>query len=148
MFEKFKDQIDNAKVESQPLLTPLLLKLTPQEKIAWEEVQEELTAAGIETTQFDDDTIAVQTQPLLLKNIEKVVRTLLAGGETVLMDHDALARRACKASIVAGDRLDSAQALYQRQQLLECKDPFTCPHGRPTLIEITQDFLDRQFLRT
>ena len=148
MFEKFKDQLDAAKVETQPLLTPLLLPLTPQEKIAWEELQEKLTEAGIETTQFDEDTIAVQTQPLLFKNIERVVRTLLAGGQTLRMDPDALARRACKASIVAGDKLDITQADYQRKQLLECKDPFTCPHGRPTLIEVTQDFLDRQFLRS
>jgi len=148
MFEKFKDQIENAKVESQPLLTPLLIKLTPQERIAWEELQEKLTAAGIETTQFDDDTIAVQTQPLLLKNIQLVVRGLLAGGEAPRMDQDTLARRACKASIVAGDKLDASQADYQRKQLLECKDPFICPHGRPTLIEVTQNFLDRQFLRT
>ena len=148
MFEKFKDQIESAKVESQPLLAPLLLKLTPQEKIAWEELEEKLTAAGIETTQFDDDTIAVQTQPLLLKNIEAVVRSLLAGGQAPRMDYDTLARRACKASILAGDKLDMPQADYQRKQLLECKDPFTCPHGRPTLIEVTQDFLDRQFLRT
>jgi DNA mismatch repair protein MutL len=148
MFEKFKDQIDNAAIESQPLLTPLLLKLTPQEKIVWGELQEKLTDAGIETNQFDDDTIAVQTQPLLLKNIENVVRTLLAGADAPRMDHAALARRACKASIVAGDKLDITQADHQRKQLLECKDPFTCPHGRPTLIEVTQDFLDRQFLRT
>jgi DNA mismatch repair protein MutL len=148
MFEKFKDQLESAAVESQPLLTPLLLKLTPQERLAWEELQEKLVTAGIETTQFDDDTIAVQTQPLLLKNIENVVRTLLAGGEAPRMDHLALARRACKASIVAGDKIDITQADHQRKQLLECQDPFTCPHGRPTLIEVTQDFLDRQFLRT
>jgi len=148
MFEKFKNQIENAKVESQPLLTPLLLKLTPQEKIAWEELQDKLTNAGIEATLFDEDTIAVQTQPLLLKNIEAVIRTLLAGDDAPRMDRDTLARRACKASIVAGDKLDISQAEYQRKQLLECKDPFTCPHGRPTLIEVTQNFLDRQFLRS
>jgi len=122
--------------------------LTPQERISWEGSQEKLTAAGIETTQFDDDTIAVQTQPLLLKNIENVVRTLLAGADAPRMDHAALARRACKASVVAGDKLDVSQADHQRKQLLECKDPFTCPHGRPTLIEVTQNFLDRQFLRS
>lgn len=148
MFEKFKKQLEAAKVESQPLLEPLLIRLSPQEKIAWEEAQEKLTAAGIETTQFDEDTIAIQTQPLLLKNIEHVVRALLAGAQVPRMDHDALARRACKASIVAGDRLDATQADHQRRQLLECLDPFTCPHGRPTLIEMTQDFLDRQFLRS
>jgi DNA mismatch repair protein MutL len=148
MFEKFRTQLDNAAVESQPLLTPILLKLTAQEKNAWEELQEKLTAAGIETTQFDEDTIAIQTQPLLLKNIPAVVRGILAGDEALRMDHHALARRACKASVVAGDRLDAAQADHQRRQLLECQDPFTCPHGRPTLIEVTQGFLDRQFLRT
>ena len=148
MFEKFKGQIENSRVESQPLLTPLLLKLTPQEKIAWEELQGNLTAAGIETTQFDNDTIAVQTQPLLLKNIEAVVRSLLAGGQAARMDNDDLARRACKASVTAGDKLDGSQADHPRKQLLECKDPFICPHGRPTLIEVTQDFLDRQFLRS
>ena len=148
MFEKFKNQLEESRVESQPLLTPLLLKLTPQEKMAWEELQEKLTTAGIETTQFDDDTIAVQTQPLLLKNIEAVVRSLLAGGESPRMDHASLARRACKASVVAGDKLDITQAEHQRKQLLECQNPFICPHGRPTLIEVTQDFLDRQFLRT
>ncbi len=148
MFEKFKDQIEAAQVETQPLLTPVLLKLTPQEKIMWEEIREKLTAAGIETTQFDDETIALQTQPLLLKNIEAVVHALLAGADTPLLDKTALARRACKASIVAGDKLDMSQADHQRQQLLECQDPFTCPHGRPTLIEVTQTFLDRQFLRT
>ncbi len=148
MFEKFRDQIEKTQVESQPLLTPLTLKLTPQEKIAWEENQEKLATAGIETTQFDEDTIALQTQPLLLKNIELVVRAILAGGDAVRLDKDTLARRACKASIVAGDKLDITQADHQRKQLLECKDPFICPHGRPTLIEVTQAFLDRQFLRS
>jgi DNA mismatch repair protein MutL len=147
MFEKFKNQIENAKVESQPLLTPLLLKLTPQEKITWEENQENLTAAGIETTQFDEDTIALQTQPLLLKNMELVVRAILADGEAQRLDKDTLARRACKASVVAGDRLDGPQAEHQRKELLACRDPFVCPHGRPTVIEVTQGFLDRQFLR-
>jgi len=125
-----------------------LLKLTPPEKLAWEDLQENLTAAGIETTQFDDDTIAIQSQPLLLKHIEAVVRNLLAGADAPRIDRDTLARRACKASIVAGDKLDQSQADFQRQQLLECRDPFTCPHGRPTLIEVTQDYLDRQFLRS
>jgi DNA mismatch repair protein MutL len=147
MFEKFKNQIENARVESQPLLTPLLLKLSPQEKIAWEDNKDKLAAAGIETTQFDDDTIALQTQPLLLKNIELVVRALLSGQEAQRLDHDTLARRACKASVVAGDKLDPSQIEHQRKELLGCKDPFICPHGRPTVIEINQGFLDRQFLR-
>ncbi|MEI7999248.1 MAG: DNA mismatch repair protein MutL, partial [Candidatus Omnitrophota bacterium] len=63
-------------------------------------------------------------------------------------DRTTIARRACKASVVTGDKLDVSQVDYQRQQLLACHDPFTCPHGRPTVVELQSSFLDRQFLRT
>jgi len=76
------------------------------------------------------------------------VRELLAGGNINRADHATLARRACRASIRAGDPLKPAQAEFQKEQLLKCRDPFACPHGRPTVIELKEAFLDRQFLRT
>jgi len=148
MFEKFEKQLNDGTVEIQPLLTPILLKLSPREKIAWEETQPQLNAIGIETTAFDNDTIAIQTQPVLLKDMEKAVRVVLAGDDLARCDRSTIARRACKASIVSGDKLDASQADYQRKQLLACHDPFTCPHGRPTVIEVKESFLDKQFLRT
>lgn len=148
MFEKFQNQIEQGNLEIQPLLTPILLKLSASEKIAWEESQEKLKEVGIETSLFDEDTLAIQTQPVLLKNIDVTVRALLAGDDIARCDRATIARRACKASIVTGDKLDSSQADYQRKQLLACHDPFTCPHGRPTVIELKESFLDRQFLRT
>ena len=148
MFEKFQRQIDAGKVEVQPLLVPLVVKLTPTEKVIWQETQEKLHEIGIETSLFDEDTVAIQTQPLLLKNIDKIVRSLLAGHDTSRCDRSTIARRACKASIVSGDRLNASEVEHQRQELLACKDPFTCPHGRPTVIEIKESFLDKQFLRT
>ncbi|MBF0489940.1 MAG: DNA mismatch repair endonuclease MutL [Candidatus Omnitrophica bacterium] len=147
MFEKFENQINAGTIEIQHLLTPILLKLTPAEHIAWEESAQQLKTVGIETTAFDDDTIAIQTQPILLKNIENALRVLLSGDDIARCDRTTIARRACKASIVSGDRLDVSQAAYQRNQLLACKDPFTCPHGRPTVVELKESFLDKQFLR-
>ncbi len=148
MFEKFKRQIDEGTVEVQNLLTPILLKLTPQEKIAWEESQETLRQAGLDTTAFDEDTVAIQTIPTLVKNPEQLLQTLLSGEKAERCDHLTIARRACKASIVTGDKLSIEQAQYQRKQLLECHAPFTCPHGRPTVIEINDNFLEKQFLRS
>ncbi len=148
MFEKFEGQIKEGTIEVQPLLTPILLKLTPSEKIAWEESEKKLKEVGIETSLFDEDTVAIQTQPTLLKNIENAVRILLSGDAIARCDRTTVARRACKASIVTGDKMDAAQADYQRKQLLSCRDPFTCPHGRPTVVELKESFLDRQFLRT
>lgn len=148
MFEKFKKQIDEGNVEVQNLLTPILLKLTPQEKAAWEESQEALKEAGMDTTAFDEETVAIQTVPVLVKYPERLMRTLLAGEQAERCDHLTIARRACKASIVTGDKLSVEQAEYQRKQLLACQSPFTCPHGRPTVIEIKDSFLERQFLRS
>ena len=147
MFEKFKKQIEEGSVEVQNLLTPILLKLTPKEKIAWEESQDILRQSGMDTTAFDEDTVAIQTIPTLIKNPEGLLQTLLAGEKADRCDHLTIARRACKASIVTGDTMNIAQVNYQRKQLLECHDPFTCPHGRPTTIELTDQFLEKQFLR-
>jgi len=147
MFEKFKRQIDEGVVEVQHLLTPILLKLTPQEKIAWEESQSILKEAGIDTTLFDEDTVAIQTIPTLIKNPEGLLQTLLGGEKAERCSHLTIARRACKASIVTGDHLNSLQVDHQRKQLLECHDPFTCPHGRPTMIEMTVNAIDKHFLR-
>jgi len=49
---------------------------------------------------------------------------------------------------MAGDSMDVPQVEFQRQELLACQDPFTCPHGRPTVIEMSEQFLNKQFLRT
>ncbi|MBL8013066.1 MAG: DNA mismatch repair endonuclease MutL [Candidatus Omnitrophica bacterium] len=148
MFEKFKSQIDEGAVEVQNLLTPIVVKLTPHERIAWEESKQALQQAGLETTAFDDDTVAIQTIPVLIKDAERLLRSLLSGDKAERCDHLTIARRACKASIVTGDRLSPEQAQHQRKQLLMCKDPFICPHGRPTAIEITDNFLEKQFLRS
>ena len=148
MFEKFKGQIDSGKVETQPLLTPLLINLSPQERIIWQEANEELKTCGLETTLFDEETLALHTHPVLIKDPELAVRKLLSEETLPRCDHTTIARRACKASIRAGDKIRPEQIDHQRRELLQCRDPFTCPHGRPTMIELPASFIDRQFLRT
>jgi DNA mismatch repair protein MutL len=150
-FEKFKRQIDSGKVEVQPLLTPLVLKLTPGEMLAWEDLKESLKDLGLETTLFGDGAIAIQAYPALLDAPENAVRALLgeaSGDEVARTDKDALARRACRASVMAGDKMAGSEAVHQMKALMACQDPMTCPHGRPVFVELKEGFLDRQFLRT
>ena len=148
MFERFTKQIDNRSIEVQSLLTPILIKLNVHETINIEAYGNKLQEMGIETALLDEGTLAIHSQPVLLKNIESAVRTLLSGDDITRCDRNTLARRACKASIVAGDRLSPLQVEHQRLELLACTDPFTCPHGRPIIIELTDSFLDKQFLRS
>ncbi|MCB9771489.1 MAG: DNA mismatch repair endonuclease MutL [Candidatus Omnitrophica bacterium] len=148
VFEALIRQMERGKVEVQNLLTPDLLKVSMTEMLAWEESKETLEKLGLTSTQFDKDTIAIHSCPALLSDPMRAVRELLTGGNISRADHATLARRACRASIRAGDPLKASQAEFQKDQLLKCRDPFTCPHGRPTVIEIKENFLDRQFFRT
>jgi len=147
-FEKLLQQMESGNMEVQHLLSPILIKLSPQEILSWEEGKERLEEVGLTTTQFDNQTIAVHTHPQLIQEPETAVRAILAGEDVARCDYNTIATWACKASIRAGDSLNRQQAEYQREELLKCKDPFTCPHGRPTVIEVSEKFLDKQFLRT
>ena len=146
-YEKLIRHMEKGDVEVQPLLAPILVSISAQEKLVYEEIGDELLRLGFEHSLFDDQTVAVHSQPLLLKDVEATVRYILAGDNVTNRDHDQIARRACRSSIMTGDKLDAKQAEYLREQLLQCLDPFTCPHSRPTVIELSENFLDQQFMR-
>ncbi|MCA9399269.1 MAG: hypothetical protein KC618_05940, partial [Candidatus Omnitrophica bacterium] len=147
-YELFIQQMNNSAIEVQNLLAPVSIKLTPQEMVVWEDAKSKLDEIGFSSNQWDDQTIAVHSHPQLINDIEQSVRNLLGGDKIEKCDHDTIAQRACKASIRAGQRLNKEQAEFQREQLLQCLDPFTCPHGRPIVLELNETFLDKQFLRT
>jgi len=54
---------------------------------------------------------------------------------------------ACRAAVMAGDRLSEHEAVHLLEALLQCRDRYSCPHGRPTFVRITRSDLDRQFGR-
>lgn len=146
-YEKFKQQINEGKIQVQNFLTPILLKLSIQEMIIWQEGKKKLEEIGFETTLWDKETIAVHSSPTLIKNPEISIRSLLSGENISNYDTDTIAKLACRQSVMAGQLLTEEEALFLRNELLLCKEPFVCPHGRPTVVEISEKFIDKQFLR-
>ncbi len=146
-YEALLKQIKTGRVESQNLLSPEILKITPQEKIVWEEMKDKLEKIGFSTTLWDNESISIQSYPIVINRPETAVRNILAEKENILIDTDTLARRACRKSIMAGDRITPKQALNLIAQLTKCADPFICPHGRPTVTEIKESVFEKQFLR-
>ncbi len=146
-YEKLTRQIESGKVEVQNLLTPILLRLTRQELLIWEEIKEKLEELGFSTSAWDNESIAIHSHPQLIDNPEKAARNILSGNNTSQNDINTLARRACRQSVMTGDSLKKEQAVFIKTELLKCKTPFTCPHGRPTTVEIQESFLNKQFLR-
>jgi DNA mismatch repair protein MutL len=149
LFEKFRLQVASGAVEVERLLTPLVVKLTPQEKLAFDRLEDQLKIFGFEATVLDEGAIALHTSPAVLSDPLQVVRALLADDMPVaVVETDVLARRACRASVMSGDRMKAEEAVHQLKHLMACDDPFTCPHGRPVFVELKTSFLDRHFLRT
>ncbi|MFH0753872.1 MAG: hypothetical protein V2A70_04840, partial [Candidatus Omnitrophota bacterium] len=148
LFERFRAQVSSGAVDIQRLLTPLIIKLTPQERLAFDEAVDKLQVFGFEATLVDGQAVAIHAAPVVLAAPEQALRALLADEQVACVDHDTLARRACRASVMAGDPMQGMEAVHQLKTLMACADPFTCPHGRPVFVELRTSFLDRQFLRT
>lgn len=147
-YELLIHQIQAGQIEMQHLLSPFIIPLSPQEKLAWENSKEGMENIGLQTTLWDTGHIALHTHPQLIKKPEIAVRNILAeeeAGEN--FDTDTIARRACRNSVMAGDKMALREIRYLVKKLIECKIPFACPHGRPTVIEIKDTVFEKQFLR-
>lgn len=146
-YEQLVGQIESDSIEIQHLVTPYIIKLSPQEMLIWEESKEILEKIGLTTTLWGNEDIALHTHPQLLKKPEIAVHNILSGNIHKKFDIDTVARYACRNSIMAGDKMDREEAEYLCKRLVECKDPFVCPHGRPTVVEVKDKVFEKEFLR-
>jgi len=146
-YEKLARQIESGKMEIQELLAPVTVRLNKKEMLAWEILKDKLEKIGFSTTLWDKETVAVHSHPALLSQPEAAVRDILCDEESKVYDTDMLARRACRQSLMSGYEMKETEAEYLVKELLKCADPFTCPHGRPTIVEITTLSLDKNFFR-
>lgn len=157
MYEQLRARIAIGSLESQRLLLPETLRVTPDQAALIEAHSNLFERLGIEITPFGRDAVAVHAFPALLKDtdVPSFLRDLLdrlaqqpAGSTTEVVIHKVLDMMACKAAVKAGDALTEAEieALMRQRHLIE--KPGSCPHGRPTMLRLTKADLNRQFKRT
>jgi DNA mismatch repair protein MutL len=156
LFEQLRERIQGGAIESQTLLVPEPVDLSPNEVAAALEHRELLAQLGLKIEPFGGATILIASYPAMLANMNPVevlrglLEPLFSGGKTPdrrdLLD-ELLHTIACKAAIKAGDRLspEEIDALLQRRYLIE--DSHHCPHGRPTALVFSREELDKQFRR-
>jgi DNA mismatch repair protein MutL len=113
----------------------------------YEKVEKIIEKYGFLTTKWSENKIAIHGYPSLLRDIEFSIRNLLSEEKIEKYDKEEIAKRACKVSITSGQKLTEKEAKHIIEKLIECKNPFVCPHGRPIVVEISERFLDIQFLR-
>ena len=141
---------------SQILLTPVQLELAPSELEAIEDHRQQLEHIGFALELHDNSTIAITAVPnVLVKQMNaRSLRELLADlttventGHSETWEEHALANVACKAAIKANYFLTVSEMREMIEQLGQTNAPFSCCHGRPTMVHFSLSALEHEFGR-
>ena len=157
LYEQVKTKVLSKSLESQRLLVPESVTLSPNEAAAAIENRETLAEIGIEIEPFGGDTVLVTSYPAMLAKMQpaemlrQVLEPLMAGGKKPdardLLD-ELMNMIACKAAVKAGDRLSPEEITALLEQRHCYQDTHHCPHGRPTALFFSREQLDKMFKRT
>ncbi len=156
LFDKFRKKETTRKIESQNLLLPETIDLSPAQAAAFDIVEAELENLGFALMKLSGRTIAVKAVPTDLPASE--VRNLLAEildtvdkekfGAARANLHDSIAASlACKAAVKINMKLTLEKMQWLIDKLLTTSSPTTCPHGRPVILRLTMKDIERGFHR-
>jgi DNA mismatch repair protein MutL len=157
LFDKFRRSETERRIESQNLLLPETIDLTPAQSQAFELVEEDLASLGFGLMRLSGRTVAIKSIPTDLPPGE--ARNLFAE----ILDHIELDKRghakqtfrddiaaslACKAAVKINMKLTPEKMQWLIDRLLLTSSPTTCPHGRPVILRLTMKDIERGFHRT
>ena len=156
VYERLKNQLDQAQIQSQPLLIPASFAATEAEVATAEACQESLTQLGLEISTLSPKTLAVRSVPATLAQADavglarSVLEELIEHAGTQVIErarNELLSTMACHAAVRANRRLTVPEmnALLRQMEVTERSDQ--CNHGRPTWRQVTIKELDSLFLR-
>ena len=156
LYERYIKLIKNSTVNSQYINPPIVLSLTDSELNLTLNFKNEFKALGFEIDEFGDREIVVRSIPLILPSInkEELLKEMIGElsedtglSSDISLLQDRVATMACKAAVKGGSRLSYKEIVNLIDEMLNLDNPFNCPHGRPTIIEITKAELERKFKR-
>jgi DNA mismatch repair protein MutL len=148
LFEKFKKLDEEKGWASRQMLFPQVLELSPEEVLHLEELQEELAGLGFELESLGERSYSLRAFPDVFDEARatEILRGILAEGgpERLKSKRDRmLATMACKAAIKAGQPLSQAEMEFLAAELFQTSQPGVCPHGRPIIVEISRDKIEK-----
>ena len=153
-YDRFRAEIDQAEIQSQMLLTPMVMSVTPKELVRFVELKSLLCNFGFDCDEFGEDSIRVSAVPTMMANASlKHFIQVLHNDKAVVNDSISdlvkhrVATAACKASIKAGDVLSSVQIEAFLQNYFTTKNVPLCPHGRPIMLIFNKNKLETLFAR-
>ena len=152
LYEELKDKFYSRKLESQQLLIPQKIEVTAVEKSIISENQEIFSEFGFDIDQFSDNEMLLRAVPAFdfredVKNIlQKLLEDLKNENEIKDLRENIIISMSCKGAVKAGQRLDMGEMRNMVRRLHEV-GKYTCPHGRPIIVKLTKNDLDKMFGR-
>ena len=153
LHEGFQAEIAEARVSSQRLLEPLVLEAGAREAAVLKERLARLREFGFEIEAFGGDSCLVRAVPAILQDVDltQVILDILdeafSTDGTPFGEEQLAISLACHGAVKAGQTLSLDQMRELVRQLEETSMPRTCPHGRPTMLHVSAEQLERDFGR-
>jgi DNA mismatch repair protein MutL len=155
MYEMVRGKSDSAD-QSQELIAPVILHRSARDAALIRELLPELEEEGFVIEDFGKNSFLVRAVPVVLGKLEQtdLVDEILddltrEGPERFVSSRERIARIiACRSAIKAGTVCTPEQSERLLQQLRKVKNPFSCPHGRPTMVRFSREQIDGMFRRT
>jgi DNA mismatch repair protein MutL len=155
VYENLRKQLVEGSIKSQELLTPVTIELSADEADALEGVTKDLMTLGFQVEPFGGRSCIVKQVPSVLGvtvepgAIHDLIIDLSKGGPVIIdkIRDSILATMACHTSTRGGDSLEVFEMKNLIQLLYQADEPFSCPHGRPTIIFLPFGLLEKKFAR-
>jgi DNA mismatch repair protein MutL len=157
LFEQMLTRVQQGNAPSQRLLLPETVELSPKDSNFVRQQLETLTKLGVGLSEFGERTFLLDALPPFIKSSDprkfvlELIDALKATGQEVnswRMGEDVVAKTVCRHAVKANDPLAGPELEQLLTDLRHCTMPYTCPHGRPTLIEMNYRELEKKFGRT
>ena len=157
LFERTMKQLETGTVPSQRLLLPEAFELNPRDAQFLKDRLPIFSRLGIGISEFGSASFLLDALPPFVKVTDarrfalEIVDGLQRSGEGVnslRLGEPFIAKKVCRQAVKANDPLNPQEIERLLRDLRRCDRPYTCPHGRPTLIELTAQELERRFGRS
>ena len=153
-YEKYIEALSNPTNISQPLMVTTIIDVTKKEKIFVDKNLEDFNKLGVVLEEAGPTSYYLRSVPVwiigdALSIVEEMIKFIVEIESIDLKQiRDELAKRiSCKGAIKANKNLSIDEVNTLVKDLSKCKNPFTCPHGRPTIINFSQYEIEKMFLR-
>lgn len=147
-YEKFMRQYKEKCVIVQDLIEPELVDFSTKEAMFVRKHMEDLKRYGFYIEEFGDNTFRLAKVPVLFSKVKgsQLLRDLLVDFKDEEKE-DFITMMSCRKAIKAGDNVSVPEMYNLIRELDKCELPFTCPHGRPVMVKVSLDDLERMFRR-